>query len=244
MLTFDFMKRYIMQIIVFFLLVFVVDFVAGKSFSYLIEHAKGGDNKRNNYICNEINQEILVFGSSRAEHHYNPLIISDSLGLSCYNCGQGGMGAILNYARYQLIIRRYHPKMVFYEVTPSFDLLSKEDNHKFLKWIRAYYGKPGIPEVFESVDSKEKYKMLSRMYRYNTNFLQIISDYLLCFHPAVLADQNSKLLEKTPLCITIIDKRSGAVEVGAVIPAHPGEILHDGNSILIRICRSTVIRIL
>lgn len=174
------MKKYIIKLSLFFLLTIIVDVIAGKTFSYLVDHAKGGDNGRNNFICNEVNQAVLIMGSSRAVHHYNPVIISDSLGLTCYNCGQDGNGAILNYGRYQLICQRYQPKLLIYDVLPVFDLLVGEDNHRYLGWLRAYYDRPGIQDVFESVDFTEKYKMKSQMYRYNSKFIQIVSDYI---HP-------------------------------------------------------------
>ena len=174
------MKKYIIKIAVFFLIVTILDVIAGKTFSYLVDNTKGGDNGRNNYICNEVNEDILIFGSSRALHHYNPILLSDSLGLSCYNCGQDANGSILNYGRYQLICQRYHPQILIYDVFPDFDLLAGDDNHQYLGWLRAYYERKGIPEVFESVDATEKYKMMSNMYRYNSKFIQIISDYI---HP-------------------------------------------------------------
>ena len=173
------MKRFVFQVLLFFVAAAIIDISAGIIMNYCVKHAKGGDFGRNNYICTETNEDILVFGSSRAIHHYNPQILSDSLGISCYNCGQDGNGAILNYGRYQLICQRYKPKMLIYDITPEFDLL-ENDNHKYLGWLRAYYDQKGIPEVFESVDPTEKYKMISAMYRYNTKFIQIISDFI---HP-------------------------------------------------------------
>jgi hypothetical protein len=180
MLISNVMQKFLLKTTLFFVLIAIIDVFSGKIFAYLIEHAKGGDNWRNNYICNSVNDDILIFGSSRAMHHYNPIIISDSLKLSCYNCGQDGNGVILNEARYQLILQRYKPKLLVYDVHPGFDLLVQGDNHKYFKWLKAYYDRTGIPEVFESVDSTEKYKMLSRMYRYNSNCTQIVSDYI---HP-------------------------------------------------------------
>lgn len=174
------MKRFVGRIVIFFALVFAADLLIGQVFSYLTAHPKGGENKRNNYICNQVAEDILVYGSSRAEHHYNPHIIADSLNMSCYNCGQGGMGIILSYARYMMACQRYHPKAIFVEVTPYLDLLKESDNSTSLKYLRAYYDKEGIPEVFESIDPAEKYKMYSRLYRYNSNFVQIIGDYI---HP-------------------------------------------------------------
>ena len=121
-----------------------------------------------------------MFGSSRAIHHYNPLIIEDSLGMSCYNCGQDGNGAILNYGRYQMICQRYAPKILVYDVQESFDIYKGENNDKYLGWLRAYYDREGIEEIFNSVDENEKYKMLSHLYQYNSKFLGIVTDFM---HP-------------------------------------------------------------
>lgn len=156
-----------------------IDMAVGLIFPMLVSNAKGGDNKRNNYICNDTKEDILVFGSSRAIHHYNPEMISDSTGMTCYNCGQDGNGIILNHARLKIITERYAPKYIIYDVTPGFDLLAGDDNHKYLGMLRAYYDRNGIPGIFESVDQTEKYKMQSRMYRYNSRFVQMISDCIM-----------------------------------------------------------------
>lgn len=174
------MKGFLCKVILFLLTVFLIDCFAGVVFPKLIPLAKGGDTWRNGYICDRTNEDILVFGSSRAIHHYNPTIITDSLGLSCYNCGQDSQGIILNFGRLGMIEKRYTPKYVIYDVTPAFDLLGGEDNHKYLKWLKAYYNREGVAEIFESVDKTEKFKMVSNLYRYNSNFVQIVAD---CIHP-------------------------------------------------------------
>lgn len=155
------MKRFFVKIIIFGVLVLAIDMAVGLIFPMLVSNAKGGDNKRNNYICNDTKEDILVFGSSRAIHHYNPEMISDSTGMTCYNCGQDGNGIILNHARLKIITERYAPKYIIYDVTPGFDLLAGDDNHKYLGMLRAYYDRNGIPGIFESVDQTEKYKMQS-----------------------------------------------------------------------------------
>ena len=174
------MKKFVCKVVCFILLLAISDFLSGKMFAYMISHAKGGENWRNNFICDRVDSDILVFGSSRALHHYNPLIIMDSLNMSCYNCGQDGNGAILNYGRYQLILQRYQPKLLIYDLTSGFDFLEGEDNHKYLGWLKAYYDRPGIADIFKSIDETEKYKMQSFFYRYNTKFIQIVSDFI---HP-------------------------------------------------------------
>ncbi len=170
------MIRHLIKIAVFLSIIVLIDVVTGFVFSRLTSRATGGETARNEYICNKTNQEILIFGSSRAIHHYHPAIITNSTGLSCYNCGQDGNGAILNYGRFHLICQRYAPKLVIYDVMPLYDLLTGEDNRKFLGWLRPYYDRDGIADIFADVDSKEKYKMVSQLYRYNSRFLQIMKD--------------------------------------------------------------------
>lgn len=148
--------------------------------SYLMDNVKGGDSWRNNYICKKTNEEVLIFGSSRAFHHYNPQIISDSLKLSCYNCGQDGNGIILNYGRLLLIKKRYQPKVIIYDISTTFDY-SVNDNHKYLGKLKPYFYEQGIKDIFTSIDKTEKWKMQCSMYKYNSNFSQIISDYFLPF---------------------------------------------------------------
>lgn len=171
------MKRFLLKIGLLFLIVAVLDVLAGKVLGYLFNHTESGDYGRNNYICNKTYEDILVFGSSRALHHYNPAIIEDSLDLTCYNCGQRSVGIILHYGRFRLIRQRYYPRILIYDVHPFYDLYKGEDNHKYLGWLRLYYDYPCIQEIFTSVDFTEKYKMMSQMYRYNSRFLQILFDY-------------------------------------------------------------------
>ena len=181
------MKKFLIKVITFFALLAILDYATGRVLDYLSVHAKGGMTQRDNYICEELETDILLCGSSRCVHHYNPRIISDSLGLSCYNSGQNGNGIILLYGRLQMIKSHYIPKLIIYDINPSFDLLLGEDNHKYLTWLKPHYYRKGISEIFQSVDKTEKYKMLSSMYRYNSHFLELAIDY---FHPIINVDNN------------------------------------------------------
>ncbi len=174
------MRKHLVKILLFLVIVALLDVATGLVFSRLTHMARGGDTARNEYICNGTSEDVLVFGSSRAIHHYNPAIISQLTGMTCYNCGQDGNGAILNYGRYHLIAERYQPKVIIYDMMPEYDLLQGEDNHRFLGWLRPYYDRDGIADIFEQVDHTERYKMMSQMYRYNSRFIQMITD---CIHP-------------------------------------------------------------
>lgn len=173
------MKKFLKITIVFLLGLVLLDFLSGFVFRYLVSHAKGGDTGLNNYICNEMKEECIIFGSSRGMHHYDPNIIGDSLGMSCWNCSLDGNGIILMYGRFKMMTERYTPKIIIYDVCSSFDLL-EGDNHKYLGSLRYYYDRHGIDSIFWEVDKIERYKMMSNFYRYNSVWLQLFSDNI---HP-------------------------------------------------------------
>ena len=184
------MKRFIIRILAFLLLMFIVDRGVGLGMKYMQEHAKGGYIGHHNKIIHHSDEDVLIFGSSRAIHHYDSQIIKDSLGMSCYNCGQNGNGIVLFYGWWQLMKDEHIPKYVIYDVAPRFDFLAGEDNHKYLGWLRSEYDNDSIKAIFEDIDSTEKYKMQSMMYRYNSNFLQNIVDFV---HPIFKIKSNGFL---------------------------------------------------
>ena len=178
MQIFKTMKSFLIKIAIFFFILVVIDRLVGYTFSYLSQHSDGEYAGRPNYIANSVQDDILIMGSSRAAHHYNPKVLSDSLGLSCYNCGMDGQGIVLFYGWWQMIKERYCPKIVVYDFSNGFDLLAGENNHKFLGNLKSYYERSNIRDIFEAVDKNEKYKMLSQMYRYNSKPHKILQDYL------------------------------------------------------------------
>ena len=169
------MKRFIGYVFLFFIAVLCMDRLAGICFDYLNSHAKGGDTANQYYICKQSDEDILIFGSSRANHHYVPSIIKDSLNRSCYNCGTDGNGILLHYGRYKLITERYTPKLIVYDLVDAFDICPN-DNLKYLEQLKQYYEEAGLMELFDDVSAMERYKLPSKLYQYNTKFIQMIGD--------------------------------------------------------------------
>lgn len=172
------MKRFVLKVLIFFAIIAIVDVAGGWGLKWLSAHARGGFTLRDNYICDSLRADILLSGSSRCVRHYNPQIISDSMGVSCYNSGQLGNGVILNYGRLLMINERQRPRLVIYDLYPEYDLLKGDDNHRYLTWLKGHYGRSGIADIFCSVDATEKYKMMSQLYRFNSRIIELVSDYL------------------------------------------------------------------
>lgn len=171
------MKKFISKICLFFLLIAVVDIVFGYAMGGVSKRIDIGGVGRDNFICDKVTDDIIIFGSSRAEHHYNAQMISDSLGIPCYNCGEGGCGILLAYGRLLMLLERYTPKTIIYEVTPGFDFHDGKDNYQYLYRLKQHYDRPGVDSIFWNVDPTERYKMVSGTYRHNSSFLQNLVVY-------------------------------------------------------------------
>lgn len=169
------MRKFIYKVLLFFAVIAIVDRAFGIAMKNVLQGTDKGDWGRNNYIFNDVNSDVIILGSSRAIHHYDPQIIIDSLGMSCYNCGEDGMGIFLMWARYQAIRERSIPKLVIYEVLPEYDLLTNSDNQKYFKFLRPYSDAPFVNSVINEISSKESIKLQSYMYMYNSIFADIIA---------------------------------------------------------------------
>lgn len=169
------MKKFIILLFALFAILAGIDIATGLVFDKLTLSAKRGYTGRNEFIADKLHDPVLVFGSSRSVHHYDPQVLADSLGVPCYNCGQDGMGIITFYGRFKLLTARYTPRMIIYDVTTDFDL-RRNDNVTYLTWLKPYYNRPGIDSIFWHVEPTERAKMLSNMFRYNGKALQIITD--------------------------------------------------------------------
>lgn len=173
------MKKYVIKILLFFVIVTLIDIAFGVICRHFNSHAKGGDTRNHYYIANQCNQDIIIFGSSRALHHYSSQTLEDSLGMSCYNCGVDGNGIVFFYGRLLMLTNRYTPKVIIYDIQSGFDV-QKGDNSKYLRWMKRFYDLPGISDIFDLVNPMEKLKMKCQLYRYNSSFIQILTDN---FHP-------------------------------------------------------------
>lgn len=141
------MKRFLLKLVLLIALIAILDILCGFFFQRLTKSAIGGDTARNEYIANKVEAPILIFGSSRAIHHYDPKIFKDTLGINCYNCGQDGMGIILFYGRYKMITKRYIPQLIIYDILAEFDI-EENDNYSYLTWLKPYYQNDGIDSIF------------------------------------------------------------------------------------------------
>jgi hypothetical protein len=90
--------RFAVSIIILFLILLAFDRVGGAILRHYYFSQTSGSWYRTTYSIDSTRADILVFGSSRANHHYVPEVFEDSLNMSFYNTGQDGNLILNNYA--------------------------------------------------------------------------------------------------------------------------------------------------
>ena len=173
------MKKFLVNILVFFAIVAVIDFGVGSLGDYWTSHVRSGETKRTYDLAMQDTHDVLILGSSRARHHYDAPFLSDTLGLDVYNAGYDGNGVVLAYGLLEMILERYEPKLILYDVEPTFDIdvYEADNNHKrYISRLKPYYQHKAIGKIIADVSTEEWYKVHSGMIRYNMSLLTMYLD--------------------------------------------------------------------
>jgi len=169
------MKKFVGGIALFFALFALVDLLSGFALDSLNAHVRGGDSRSHYDVFNRVSANVVILGSSRATHHYNPTLLEDSLGLSCYNCGYDGLGIFNMFGRYSMICSRRVPKIVIYDAFAPNEIYDLDDLRD-LDGLKPYCTDSCIRKIISDVSPMENVKLVSHLYRYNTKILQILHD--------------------------------------------------------------------
>lgn len=167
------MKRFFALLVVFIVGLVIVDVSFGIVMHRVIAGATDGDIGKDNYIADRCNDDLLVFGSSRGEYHYNTAMMTDSLGMTCYNCAQNACGSIFAYARLLMVEERYRPKFIIFDVYPGSDYLAKYKTIFTSPWLKLHYDRSGVDSLLWLLDETERIKMLSGIHRYKAQIKSV-----------------------------------------------------------------------
>jgi hypothetical protein len=150
------------------LLVFVIDFSAGKVLRHYYFKQQNGLLYRTTYAIEKTTEDVLIFGSSRANHHYHPEVFEKKLGKSYYNAGRDGHYNFYHYAVLQGVLKRYTPEIVILDFI-SGELKKDQESYDRLSSLLPYYkSHPEIRPVAELKGPFEKYKLCSSIYPYSS----------------------------------------------------------------------------
>ena len=164
-----------LKIVLFILIITITDKVFGLILRKLYFSQTAGQNYSLSYVLSQCNSDIIIFGNSRAQHHYDSRIISAALKMSCYNAGQdGGHSIILPYAEIKSITKRYSPKIIILEFFPT-GIVHYEGDYDRLSILLPYYKDyPEIRPLILLRGPYERIKLLSSIYPFNSDIVNII----------------------------------------------------------------------
>ena len=157
----------------------IIIFAVFVSFDYLfgisVSHLFKGKSKQE-YIMNEkIDNQIVIFGSSRANHHYDTPYLSDSIGIKSFNAGEDGRGLTYQLPLIKNYLEKNTPKIIVLEV---FGTLSGDWNDRLSLLYPYVDDYPYIIEVASKMDSNNKYYLKSKLFQNNSNLIPRIKNYI------------------------------------------------------------------
>ena len=166
------------------LIILLILVVADRTLGSLIEHyfftEKQGDSAVTTHGVLYTNEDILIFGSSRASHHYNSELISQKTGLSCYNLGRDGMKIPYYEALLNSVLSYHTPKLVILDLNLNDFEYQNEGEQRLTTVFMPYIHKNKNIHDLIYAQSKEKCFLanISTLYRFNSLTVSILQHHL------------------------------------------------------------------
>ena len=174
------MRKAIYIIIITLGIIIGCDFIIGAISRRLVMAAPDAGLNQTNTVQALFNKkaDVLVLGSSRANHHYVSSMFKDSLGMTCYNAGRDGHDILYATMVLRSFLERCTPKLVIVDVNGSGLDGSWIKSNKDM--ICFYGASKAVTEILDKDVLKgfDKIKMMSNLYRYNNTLEWIATAYL------------------------------------------------------------------
>ncbi len=160
--------RFLVRLLLFIAIIFILDFSIGSLLKYLYFKQDSGLLYRTTYALDSTRAAFLIFGSSTANHHYVPDILSQKLQMSCYNTGRDGNTIFYSYAVFQSILKRYIPEQIILDIN-DLEFMKDEKSYERISSLLPYYDKhPEIRSIIQLKSPLEKFKLISKIYPFNS----------------------------------------------------------------------------
>lgn len=167
-------KIVIRNLLLFASILICLDLAMGRLLEYFYFQQKSGLMYRTTYAMDSTTAETLIFGSSRANHHYVPEIFEDSLQTTYYNTGRDGNFLFFNYAVFKSILSRYQPKRVIFDINPDEFIFRVRDYDRLSTLLPYYRRHSEIRDLIHLRSPLEHIKLLSATYPYNSMLTTIV----------------------------------------------------------------------
>lgn len=159
---------FLIKCILFLFILFILDFGIGSLLKNFYFKQQSGLLYRTTYSIDSTNADILIFGSSTGNHDYYPNAFEKRLNMSCYNTGRDGLGIFYFYAVLKGVLKRYSPKVVVLDFNPVEFKKNQRDYDRITALLPYYDNHPEIRSIIQLKSPFEKYKLISKIYPFNS----------------------------------------------------------------------------
>lgn len=162
------------RILVFLLLVMLLDRGLGFLLDWVQSRSFTGD--RGGLLNYALLQEpqILVLGSSRAQLHIVPSVLTDKLGLTAYNAGLKGQDFLYAVMLYDLWKRRHPPPKAIVLTIEIESLIPRETEVNTAHLMAPHMDESAlVREILYSDSPYKRFIYLARTYRFNGSVLSL-----------------------------------------------------------------------
>jgi hypothetical protein len=163
--------RQFRNLLIFISLIVLFDFMIGSMMNYLYFYPGLKSQNELSYAIESSDEQILIFGASTADNHFNSDIIRKRTGFSCYNAGYGGQSILFIEALNRCILKRHKPRLIVLNL--DWSLYDSESFDKLGVLLPYYSNHPEIRDIIEKRSRFEKVKLLSRIYPFNSSMYTI-----------------------------------------------------------------------
>jgi hypothetical protein len=172
------LKHFLKNLFIFVIVIFTLDRIFGYVLEKFYFSLETGQFAQNTYALDKASPDVLIFGSSRALHHYSSPILSNQLNLSVYNAGRDGQFLPYYCASQEVILERKIPKIIILDVN-IWELGPNESKYFKLASLLPYVNEhPLLRKYTAEISTYENLKLISKTYPYNSTLLISVYDYL------------------------------------------------------------------
>ena len=168
-------KRFAAKLALFLVLVVATDRLTGEALAHLHNGTSEGTFGGQIHYALEQRNDIVVFGSSRAVHHYVPDVIEPIIGHSVFNAGANAQSILYHYALQQMLLDEYKPKAIILDMNVmDIDPDSAAISASRLGVLRPFRAHASVARMLDEVSLSERLRPVSKSYAYNSMLLQLM----------------------------------------------------------------------
>ena len=171
--------RLLKKIFLLLVLLFTLDQLIGTLLENAYKNAPQGDIKTFTHSITNPVENIFIYGSSRAVHGYNTRIFTDSLQLSCFNCGRENSNILYHTVILKEMLEKHSPEIIVLDVSARELTWRSAENSKLVlaSMILPYVRRDTLfANIAKKLFPKELIKTrVSKIYAYNSLILPLLA---------------------------------------------------------------------